>query len=184
MSGESKAIHPSLRLVVYKINIAEGGTQAYEAVKNEYSKTTTVDGKEICLQSLGEVQSPNLVEDFLNFQFSDHVAVQDIHSGSIALAGNDKARNTMWQWIKANWETVEKKLSGNSVVIDRYLKRCLQEFANYEVERDIAKFFHGKNTKGYDRGLVQVSDAVVGNANYQQREKLLLSEWLKVHGYA
>ncbi|KAL8712788.1 MAG: hypothetical protein Q9220_002996 [cf. Caloplaca sp. 1 TL-2023] len=184
ISGEQKAIHPSLRLPVFRINVAEGGQEAYEAVKNEYLSTTSIDGKEICLQALGRVQTPDLVNDFLDFQFSDNVKVQDAHSGSIALAANSKARDVLWQYIKDHWEAVHGKLAGNSVVLDRYLKNSLQKFASHEKEKDIAEFFKDKDTKGFDRGLVQVADTVRGNANYKERDEMLVLEWLKTHGYA
>lgn len=183
-SGEGKVIHPSLRLPVFRINVAEGSKEAYEAVKQEYLHTTSIDGKEICLQSLGRVRTIELINDFMDFQFSDHVKVQDVHSGSMALAANSKARDALWQYIKDHWEVVHGKLSGNSVVLDRYLKNSLQKFASHEKEKDIAAFFHDKDTKGFDRGLVQVSDTVRSNANYKERDEELLAEWLKTHGYA
>jgi hypothetical protein len=184
VSGDPKAIHPSLRLPVFRINVAEGGKAVYEAVKQEYLNTTSVDGKEICLQSLGRVQTPDLVKDFLEFQFTDQVAVQDMHSGSVALAANAKARHTFWHWIKENWVTVHNKLSGNSVVLDRYLKNCLHKFASHEIDKDIKDFFSGKDNTGYDRGLVQVSDTIRGNANYKERDEPVVLEWLKAYGYA
>lgn len=184
VSGDRTAIHPSLRAAVFRTVIAEGGKTEYEAVKDEYLNTTSVDGKEICLQSLGRVQSADLVKDFLDFQFSDKVAIQDTHTGALSLAANPKARYTLWQYVKENWEAVHKKLSGNSVVIDRFLKNSLQKFASHEVEKDIAAFFKDKDTKGYDRGLVQVSDTVKGNANYKERDEGLIIEWLKAHEYA
>ncbi|KAL8690302.1 MAG: hypothetical protein Q9218_004222 [Villophora microphyllina] len=184
VSGDSGAIHPSLRLPVFRINVAEGGKEAYEAVKQEYLKTTSIDGKEICLQALGRVQTTELINDFMDFQFSDHVKVQDVHSGSMALAANSKARDALWQYIKDHWDVVHGKLSGNSVVLDRYLKNSLQKFASHEKEKDIAAFFQGKDTKGFDRGLVQVSDTVRGNANYKERDEELLLEWLKARDYA
>lgn len=170
-------------MAVYDINVREGGKPKYEAIKEEYSKNTSIDGKETCLYALGRVQTVDLVRDFLTFQFSDQVAIQDTHSGSIALAANPTARGAMWGWIKENWETVHKKLSGNPVVIDRYVKTSLEKFASHEVEKDITSFFADKNTKGYDRGLVQVSDTVRANANYKERDEKLILEWLKAHGY-
>ncbi|KAL8992094.1 MAG: hypothetical protein Q9169_007379 [Polycauliona sp. 2 TL-2023] len=171
ISGEKEAIHPNLRLAVFRINVAEVGREAYQAVKEEYLSTTSIDGKEICLQALGRVQTVELVNDFMDFQFSDAVKVQDVHSGSIALAANSKARDALWQYIKDHWNLVHSKLSGNSVVLDRYLKNSLQKFASHEKEKDIAKFFQDKDTKGFDRGLVQVSDTVRGNANYKERDE-------------
>ena len=173
-----------MRLAVFCTNVAEGGKSAYDSVKHEYLNNTSIDGKEICLQSLGRVQTTDLVKDFLNFQFSDKVAIQDMHTGSIALAANPKARYTLWEYVKENWEKVHEKLSGNSVVLDRYLKSTLQKFASQKIEKDITEFFKDKNTKGYDRGLVQVSDTVRANANYKERDEKLVLEWLQAHGYA
>ncbi|KAL8921139.1 MAG: hypothetical protein Q9208_005892 [Pyrenodesmia sp. 3 TL-2023] len=183
ISGELDAIHPSLRLPVFRINVTEGGKEAYEAVKNEYLKTTSIDGKEICLQSLGRVQATDLVNDFLDFQFSDNVKVQDVHSGSLALAANSSARDALWLWIKNHWDVVHGKLAGNAVVLDRYLKNGLQKFASHEKEKDIRSFFKDKDTKGFDRGLVQVSDTVRANANYKERDEELVLEWLQANGY-
>lgn len=183
VEGDKDAIHPSLRLPVFRINITDGGKSAYDAVKQEYLNTTSIDGKEICLQALGSVQSAELVNDFMDFQFSEEVAVQDIHSGSIALAANPKARMALWAYIKDHWEGVHKKLSTNSVIINRYFKSTLQQFASHQVEQDIANFFENKDTKGFDRGLVQVSDTVRGNANYKERDEQLILEWLKAHDY-
>ncbi|MCJ1268639.1 hypothetical protein MMC22_008527 [Lobaria immixta] len=183
-TGNGEGIHPSLRLLVFELNVKEGGTPAYEAVKHEYANPKSIDGKQICLSALGRVQTADLVEDFLAFQFSDEVATQDIHTGSIALGANAKTRDTMWQWIKSNWDKVHEKLSDNSKIFDRYLKKSLENFASHEMERDITSFFEGKNTKGYDCGLAQVSDSVRANANYKERDEQLVLEWIKAHGYA
>lgn len=163
--------------------VREGGKAAYEAVLSEYTNTTSIDGKETCLLALGKVQSTDLVNSFLDFQFSDKVALQDVHTGSVSLAANSKVRNALWEFIKENWDTVSKKLSASGVVMDRYLKTCLSKFASHDVERDIAAFFQDKDTKGYDRGLVQVSDTVKANANYKERDEALVLEWLKAHDY-
>ena len=182
-SGDKKAVHASLRLAVFRLAVMNGGSAEYEAVKQEYLSTTSIDGKEICLTAMGEVQSIDLVNNFLDFQFSDQVAVQDVHTGSIALANNPKAKDALWAYIKKNWDTIHGKLSANTVVIDRYLKTTLSKFSSHEVERDITKFFEGKDTKGYDRGLVQVSDTIQGNASQKERDGKLVLEWLKAHEY-
>lgn len=132
---------------------------------------------------MGRVQTPDLARDFLNFQFSDKVAVQDLHTGSIALAGNAKTRDTLWEWVKAHWKVVEGKMGGRPVVQDRWFKNTLSRFASLETEKDIAEFFKDKDTKGYDRGLVQVADSIRGNAKYREREERLVEEWLGAHGY-
>lgn len=183
INGDHQAIHPSLRLAVFQIAIREDGEPAYKAVQEEYLSTKSIDGKETCLLALGKVQTTTLASRFLDFQFSTKVAIQDMHTGSVSLAANSKVRNTLWECIKQNWETVHKKLSGNPVVLDRYIKTTLSKFASHEVERDTAAFFKDKDTKGYNRGLVQVSDTVKANASYKERDEAIVLEWLKAHKY-
>ena len=183
-SGDRKAIDPSLRRAVFSIVVREGGEPAYKAVQKEYLTTSSIDGKVTCLIALGNVQTADLVNNFLDFQFSDQVAIQDVHTGSMSLAANSKARNELWKYIKENWTTVYKKLSANIATTDRYLKATLSNFASHEIEKDIAAFFNDKDTKGYDRGLVQVSDSVRANASYKERDEQLVLEWLEAHGYA
>ncbi|KAI9831082.1 MAG: hypothetical protein M1826_003980 [Phylliscum demangeonii] len=182
---DPSAVHPNLRSAIFRIAIAEGGSAEYEAVKAEYLHPSTVDGKEICLQSLGRVPTAELATDFLDFIFSAHVAMQDKHSGAIALAANAKVRLGLWQYLKLHWTTtVQAQLAGNSVVMDRFLKQTLTKFASHEVDRDIAEFFRGKDNRGYDRALGVISDTIRGNATYKERDEALVLEWLKAHGYA
>ena len=183
-SGERKAIHPSLRRAVFSIVVREGGEPAYKAVQEEYLTTTSIDGKETCLIALGNVQTAGLVNSFLDFQFSDKVAIQDVHTGSISLAANPKVRNELWNYIKENWTGVYKKLSANITTTNRYFKTTLSKFASHEIEKEITAFFKDKDTKGYDRGLTEVSDTVRANASYKDRDEQLVLEWLEAHGYA
>jgi hypothetical protein len=183
MDGDKKAIHPSLRAAVFKISIKFGGKEAYEAVQKEYLTTTSVDGKEITLQSMGQVQTADLAKDYLRFGFNK-VATQDVHSVGVSLANNSKVRDQVWAYIKENWPMIREKLGGNMVVLERFLRTCLQKYASFETEKDIANFFKDKDNNGYDRGLAVVSDTIKGNAKYRERDVEVVRGWLKAHGYA
>ncbi|KIV98469.1 uncharacterized protein PV09_09722 [Verruconis gallopava] len=183
-AGDQAAIHPSLRSPIFRICVTHGRKDAYEAVKNFYLTTTSVDGKEIALQALGRVQTSELATEYLDFTFSDKVAVQDRHSPAIALAANGKTRLALWEYIKNNWEEkVFASLSGNMVVLERFLRSALNKHSSFAVEQDIEKFFEGKDQRGYDRGLGVVKDTIHGAANYKERDEALVREWLKAHGY-
>jgi hypothetical protein len=143
----------------------------------------SIDGKEIALRALGQIQSPELLPGFLKFLFTE-VATQDVHTGVGALAANAKTRAGLWKYTKDNFDAIKTRLAANMVVFDRYLKTALQKFNDYETEKDIAKFFEGKDNRGYDRTLGVVSDTIKGRAGYKERDSKILLEWLKVHGYA
>ncbi|KAF2811700.1 uncharacterized protein BDZ99DRAFT_497372 [Mytilinidion resinicola] len=181
---DPKAIPPSLRGAVFRTAVTEGGRAAYEALVKEYTTTTSIDGKEICLQSLGRVQTPELAQEFLTFLFSSSVAVQDKHSGAIALANNANVRYELWKYIRENWDqTVFPLLSGNMVVLERFLRAGLAKFASFEVAEEIREFFKDKDQRGYDRGLAVVNDTILGQATYRKRDEEVIREWLKANGY-
>ncbi|KAF2793513.1 aminopeptidase-like protein [Melanomma pulvis-pyrius CBS 109.77] len=185
ISGKDRdAINPSLRKAVFSIAIKNGGESAFKAVQNDYLNSTTIDGKEICLQSLGRVQTAELAQEFLSFIFSDKVAMQDKHSGTIALANNAKVRIEVWNFIRDNWDTaIHPTLSGNLVVLERFLRFGLNKFSDVAVAEDIAKFFSDKETRGYNKGLDVIDDTIRSHAKYKSRDEVVVKEWLKANGY-
>ncbi len=180
--GDKKAIHPSLRSAVFKINVKFGGQDAYKAVQNEFQTTTSVDGREITLSSLGQVQTAELAKDYLNFAFRE-VPIQDLHTVAGSLGNNSKVRETAWQYLKENWDSIRQKLGGNMILVERFIRMSLHKQASSEIQKDIEQFFEGKDTKGYDRGLAVVLDSIKGNAKYKERDLEVVREWLKAHGY-
>ncbi|KAL4894644.1 peptidase family M1-domain-containing protein [Aspergillus ambiguus] len=184
-SGKDKsAVHTNLRSAIFGISVSEGSRAEYEAVKQEYLKTNSVDGKEICLATMGRTKEAALVTDYLDFVFSDKVAVQDLHNGAVSLAANSKVRHLLWEYMKKNWAAVESRLSTNNVVFERFVRMGLSKFADAQIGAEIATFFQDKDTGAYDRALVIVSDSIRTNARYQERDAALVLEWLQAHGYA
>ncbi|KAF2203294.1 hypothetical protein GQ43DRAFT_479165 [Delitschia confertaspora ATCC 74209] len=184
-SGEDKdAINPSLRGAVFRIAVNEGGEEAYNAVKNEYKHTTSIDGREICLQSMGRVQTPELAQEFLKFVFSPEVALQDKHSGTASVATNAKVRYELWKYVRNNWDsTVYPLMSGNMVVLERFLRFGLNKFADAAVADEIQQFFADKDVRGYDKGLAVVDDTIRSLAAFKKRDEQVVREWLSERGY-
>ncbi|KAF2219338.1 peptidase family M1-domain-containing protein [Elsinoe ampelina] len=182
-SGDKNAIHPSLRLPVFKIAVKNGAKDAYLKVRKEYESTTSVDGKEITLAAMGRVATTDLARDYLEWSFSGAVATQDLHTPARALALNSAVRGEVWTFIKKNWPTIFEKLSGNMVVLERYLRMSLTKYASFEIEKDIENFFKDKDQKGFDRGLSVASDTIKGLAGYRERDGEVIKEWLEARGY-
>jgi aminopeptidase N len=175
---DPNAIHPSLRLAVFQTVISNGGKGDYETIKKYYSTTTSVDGKSIALRALGCVRSTELAQDLLNFTFSPGVATQDRAGPAISLAANSEVRLTLWEYIKANWDSkIYPQLSGNTIVLEGFLRKALDQFASFEVEKDIMDFFKDKDQKGYDRGLRVVKNTITSAASYKERDTASLKQW-------
>lgn len=177
------AIHPSLRAAIFRIVISEGGRREYETVKSEYHKTTSFDGKVICLGALVATQVPELYRDAMKFLISPSVPIQDIHIGAKAFAGNPAARKSFWLFIKKHWFDIERKLGANRVVLNRFLSVGLEGFADDETADDIVSFFANKDQSGFDRGLKVVLDVVRTHAAYRSSDEKATQEWLQSNGY-
>jgi hypothetical protein len=106
-----------------------------------------------------------------------------VHSVGVSLANNSKVRDAVWNYIKENWPMIRETLGGNMVVLERFLRTCLQKYSSFDTEKDITNFFKDKDNNGYDRGLAVVSDTIKGNAKYRERDVEVVREWLKAHGY-
>lgn len=177
------AVHANLRLAIFGVNVSEGGREAYDVVKDEYLRTDSVDGKEICLAALGRAKDAALVKDYLDFGFSDKVAIQDLHNCAVSLAANSESRHLLWAYIKENWDSVSARLSSNNVVFERFVRMGLSKFADRQISDDISAFFKDKDTLAYERALVIVSDNIRTNASYKERDVALVLEWLQAHDY-
>lgn len=181
---DTNAIHPDLRSAVLVINISDGGRTEYEAVKGAYLRTESVDGKETYLAALGHTRDPELVKEYLDFVFSDDVAIQDIHVGASSLAANSKVRHLLWEYMKDRWESVSARLSSNNVIFNRFVQMGLSNYADRSTGDDIESFFKDKDTGPYARGLVVVLDTIRTASHYKERDEQPVREWLEAHGYA
>lgn len=184
VSGEDKsAVHPNLRAAVYALIITYGGKSEFDFLKREWHSTTSLDGRETILRELGHIQDPALLPDYLSLLFND-VATQDMHTGAKALADNPRTRVRQWKFFQDNFESIRDRLGKNMIVLDRFILCCLDKFSDRETEKQIAKFFEGRDNRGYDRTLAIISDTILGRATYKERDGKVILEWLKVHGYA
>jgi aminopeptidase N len=180
-----------LRTVAYRAAIKAKPAEAVKALKKEWYTGSSIDGKEVCLSSLGQTRDPELIKkELLPFLFdisppapaSESVPSGDMHSLGSSLAANSAARDLQWDYMRENWGKVTTKMA-NPVVLDRFVKISLNKFTDDKYVAEINKFFEGKDTSSFDRTLEQVKDAVRGRAAYYQRDAGVLKEFLKANGY-
>lgn len=183
-SGKDKsAVHPNLRTAIFGIAVRYGTGAEYSALKKEWQTTTSIDGKEICLNALARLQTPELLSDFLSLLFRD-VSTQDMHTGAIGLAANAKTRHGLWLYIQENFDDIRSRLGQNMVVMELFIRHSLKSFTDRKTEKEIADFFEGKDNSGYDRALAVVKDTVLGRAAYRERDGAAILGWLKANGHA
>jgi len=187
---DGNALQPNLRSVAYRAGIKLSPEDAVAAIKKEWYSGTAVDGKEVSLAALAQVDDEAIISKLLPFLFdssppaaaSESVPSADMHTLGGGLAANGTARPLLWKYMQENWKQLETKMA-NPVVIDRFLKLSLNKFTDVKYVDEVDKFFADKDTSAYNRTLEQIKDAIRGRAAYRERDSAVIKEWLKAHGY-
>lgn len=182
-AGQSDAVDPNLRSIVFTAAVVGGHGNEYEAVKQEYLKTSSIDGKEICLNAMGRSTDPIIIHNLLDFIFSDQVPLQNVHVATGALGSNGASRYLLWEYMKANWTAIHARLSMNEVVLNWTIQHGLCHFSDLQVEEDIARFFADKDIQAFASGLRVIKDSIKRNASYKTRDETELGQWLQNRGY-
>ncbi|KAG5368326.1 Aminopeptidase 2 [Yarrowia sp. E02] len=183
-AGDKTAIHPSIRIPVFRAAVSQSddakSAAAFDALLKELENPSSVDSIEIVLSSLGAVQSPALITKSVDMLLT--IAPMNLHFLGGSLVNNKKARWAQWEFIKANWDNgVVSKLGANMVVLERYLKLSLRQFASQKALDDVEEFFVGKDLDGFDRSLGQAKDFIKSRAAWVERDGAVVGEWLAKH---
>ncbi|RFU81792.1 peptidase family m1 [Trichoderma arundinaceum] len=188
----SNPIHPNLRAIVFRVAIATNPIDTVPFLIEEWAKTYTIDGKEICLTALGHATELDVIaSDVLPLLFnapsasalSMAIPAGDMHFLSASLAENPVTRLLQWSWVKVHWSSLEAKIGKNAYILDRLVGTMLQTLTDASVLSDIEKFFETKNTTAFRRTLEVAKDKIRGRAGYRERDGTNLRKWLTINGY-
>lgn len=191
-SPKDKPLDADLRSPIYRAALKSDpvGTTAF--LKEQWYTTDAVDGKEVCLSTLGHCTDESVITSTLiPFLFNlspptharDSVPAADVHYLAGSLASNRTARPLLWNFIRENWAQVEKKLGGNPIILDRFVGTSLSKFTTAQDVEDIDAFFADKDRTAFARTLETAKDKVRARAAYRERDAEVLKEWLAANGY-
>ncbi|KAF2832170.1 hypothetical protein CC86DRAFT_400942 [Ophiobolus disseminans] len=183
IAGDRSAIHANIRGSVYAIVLAKGGKEEYDAVLNEYLNAKTADERNSALRSLGRAKSPELIKRSLDLALSNDVKGQDIYLPIQALRSHQEGCYALWEWVKNNWEELEKRLPPSLSMLSSVVSIATSSFTHREHIKDIESFFAKKSTKGFDMSLSQSIDAISAKAAWLERDSEDVKQWLKEHKY-
>lgn len=191
-SPKDNPLHADLRTPIYRAALKSDPASTTAFLKDQWYTTDAVDGKEVCLTTLGNCTDETIISSTLiPFLFNlsppanakDSVPAGDAHYLASTLASNRVARPILWKFVRENWVQVEKKLGGNPILLDRFVSVSLSKFTTFKDVEDIDEFFKDKDCTAFSRTLETAKDAVRVRAAYKERDAAVLKEWLVANGY-
>ncbi|KAI9852169.1 MAG: Aminopeptidase 2 mitochondrial [Thelocarpon superellum] len=183
VQGDRSAIDPNIRGSVYSIVLSNGGEKEYDAVLAEFRAAKNADERNTALRSLGRAKDPALIRRTLKMPLSSEVKDQDIYLPIGALRTHEAGVLALWEWMKENWSTLEKRLPPGLSMLGSVVQICTSSFTKPTQIEGVNAFFKGKSLKGIDQGLAQSLDAVRAKVSWLERDKADVENWLQANGY-
>ncbi|KAL1302244.1 hypothetical protein AAFC00_002667 [Neodothiora populina] len=181
--GDRSALHPNLRAGVYAVVLQYGGEAEYEAILNEFRTAKNSDERNTALRSIGRARKPDLIKRTLTLPLSKEVKEQDIYLPLGGLRTHKEGVVALWEWLKENWETIEKRLPPGLSMLGSVVTICTSSFSSSEHIKDIENFFSTRSTKGFDQSLAQSFDAIRAKEGWIKRDSEDVKAWLKANRY-
>ncbi len=131
--------------------------------------------------TLAEFRDPKIVEKVLELAVSDEVRNQDAAGLISRVLTNTDDQKTAWEWVKAHWSEVEKKItmsSGPEIV------NATKKFCSAEMNDDVQKFFAEHKVPSSERMLKQSREDIEGCVKRRPRLQTELEQWLQQHSGA
>ncbi|KAF9908846.1 hypothetical protein EC991_009365 [Linnemannia zychae] len=183
-SDQTKALHPTIRKTAFEVAMSHGGVKEFEQVMHYYKTTPKQDQQVMALVAIGcAVHGKELIQRVFEFALSDDVRPQDFPYLLSGLSTNIAARHAAWDWIKANWQTIVDRYTGNMGMLGYCIKIPINRMADPAVLKDLEEFFVDKDTKDFERDLEQAKEGLRIRSKWVARDGAALESWLVEQGY-
>ncbi|AGO09863.1 AaceriAAL127Wp [[Ashbya] aceris (nom. inval.)] len=183
IAGDKKAIHPLIKPSVF-IAVANKGTEFYyEKMLDLYKNASSNDEKLAALRTLGKFNDPKLIQRTLGFLFDGTVLTQDIYIPMQGLRTHKEGIVALWAWFQENWDEVSKRLPPGLSMLGSVVILATSAFSTHKMADEVRAFFASKSTKGFDQSLAQSLDSITAKAQWLDRDRQLVLEYLKENHY-
>ncbi|HEY6271462.1 MAG TPA: M1 family metallopeptidase [Terriglobales bacterium] len=128
--------------------------------------------------ALAGFRNPRLAERLLQISVSPDVRNQDAAHVIALVLENPVDQAVAWEWVKAHWADVEKKItmsSGEEIVV------ATRHFCDAGSRDDVRKFFGEHKVVSAERGLRQAVEDIDSCIGYHDRQQGNLAAWLEEH---
>ncbi|KAL7753020.1 hypothetical protein RI367_001471 [Sorochytrium milnesiophthora] len=178
VNGDESAIHPNLRGTVFAIALKHGGRKEYEAVKKIWESNIAADQKLVALGSLGHTPDETILREILAYALDEsNVRPQDFVYPLGSVAANPLGRRIAWDFVKENWSLLVKRFDNTLSLLSRCVS-ITSDWASHEFANELEEFFKDKETKSIDRTLKQSLEKIRQQADWLQRDRQHVDQWL------
>jgi len=171
-------ISADIRFLVYRLVVAHGTTEDYEAILQIFKTAEMHEEKLRALRALGYTENTDLLNRTLLMSFSDEVRSQDLMYVIASCGSSSKGRELTWKFFSENFAEFEKRLSSSMMLMDRLVSYSIDGFTSEEKAQEIEKFFAAHPVPSAERSIKQGLESIRANAKWVSSNRDSVAKWL------
>jgi puromycin-sensitive aminopeptidase len=173
--------HPDLRGVVYGLNAQQGDESTYDTLWQLEKNADLHEERMRLLGALTRFQQTELLQDVLERSMSSEVRSQDSVLVLISVAGNRHGKELAWEFIKTNWEELDRRYGRGGFAIMR-LVSITGAFTTSEKAQEVKEFFQEHPAPSAQRTIQQSLERIGLNVQWLENNRQGLAGWFANRG--
>jgi len=160
-------VDPDVQAALIAILAYGGGEGEYADFLKRFKTAETPQEEQRFLSSLAGFRDPGLLRRTLQLAVSDEVRTQDAPFLMRSLLMNVHGRDLAWQFVKDNWETMERRYPLGGL---RRMCEGITALATRALEEDVRQFFTSRNISLGGKTLEQYLEQLRVAVAFRERE--------------
>jgi puromycin-sensitive aminopeptidase len=180
LDSAPSSLHPDLRGIVYGLTAQQGGREVYDRFWQMEKEAALHEEKVRLLGALTRFQDKALLQDLLGRSLGDEVRVQDSMIAIVQTAGNKVGRDLTWQFIKDNWDELDRRYGKGGFAIMRIVG-ITGGFTTMDRHDEVEHFFQEHSAPSAARTIQQSLERIRLNAKWLELNREPIGRWLSGH---
>lgn len=181
----NNSIPPNLRSTVYCSAIATGGEEAWDFAWKMFLNATVVSEADKLRGALACSLEPWILQRYLQYSLDPtKIRRQDATSTINSIARNVVGQGLVWDFVRANWETLFRQYGGGSFSFSSLIQAVTQRFASEFELKQLEQFQADNAHVGFGsatRALQQALEKTKANIKWVAENKVPVLQWFESH---
>lgn len=165
----SQDIHPDLRATVFTTAARHGDAKTFEKLLKFHDSTELSEERNVISAALTAFEDKKLIDKALGLITTKTVRRQDAMYWVAYSFMNRHAKLTTWQWMKDNWDWLDKEL-GSDLSFYRTPIYAARSFSDKSFEKEYEEFFAKRATPALDRSIKQGAEMLQWQTAWKDRD--------------
>ena len=148
------------------------GERAERTLQDMVTNSQSEVERDIIYRGLSAFRDPKLIQNTLDLGLTGRVSRSDLHYIAIYAAQNPHARDTVWGWLKKNYDSMWKVYGGAQsfyTIVGRVVPQCAVEH-----ESEVKRFLSGRRLRDGGSSVTRILEML--NISKELRKRLLSSK--------